>query len=159
MELEFFREILESGSDTERLVLELAKQSILLSREKGTAILPEFIGIQGRWTGERSYRFETDITPLLYNINGVVHGGVIGYIADTAMGTLIYRLLPDDKISVTSEIKINYISPAREGKLVTLAELLHLGKRTAVAECKMYNNEGDLVAVSTASFVILDKRK
>lgn len=159
MDLEFYREILESGSDLEKLILEMAKRSILLSREHDTSFLTEFIEVQGRWTGERSYRFETDISPLLHNINGVVHGGIIGFIADISMGTLIYRLLPEDKISVTSEIKLNFISPVREGKLVTLAELLHLGRRTAVAECKMYNDVGDLVAAATASFVILDKRK
>ncbi len=159
MDLEFYREILESGNDLEKLILEMAKRSILRTRENGTSFLTEFMEFQGRWTGERSYRFETDVTPLLHNINNVVHGGIIGFIADTSMGTLIYRLLPDDKLSVTSEIKINFISPVREGKLVTLAELLHLGRRTAVSECKMYNGVGDLVAAATASFVILDKRK
>jgi uncharacterized protein (TIGR00369 family) len=54
-----------------------------------------------------------------------------------------------------SEIKINYFSAVREGKLITLAEILHLGKRTSVEECKLYN-DGDLVAASSASFVILD---
>lgn len=119
----------------------------------------ELIGFQGRWTGERSYRFETDVTPFLHNLNGVVHGGIIAYIADTAMGSLIHRLLPADKMSVTSEIKLNYISAVRDGKLITLADILHFGKRTAVAECKMYNGDGDLVASSGATFIILDRKQ
>ncbi|SFJ54610.1 PaaI family thioesterase [Thermoflavimicrobium dichotomicum] len=159
MDNEFFKEVLESGSVTDRLLLDLVQRAILKMREKRSTHLYEMIGFQGRWTGKRSYRFETDVTPFLHNLNGVVHGGIVAYIADTAMGSLVHRLLPPDKMSVTSEIKINYISAVREGKLITLADVLHLGKRTAVAECKLYTGAGDLVAASSASFVILDQKR
>lgn len=159
MHMELIREIEESGSNSERLFLKQALHSILQVRETKQPFLSEFIGIQGRWTGEGSYRFETDVTKALYNTSGIVHGGVLSYMAETAMGSLLNRLLPKGKITVTSEIKLNFISAVREGKLVTLAELLHLGKRTAVAECKIYNEEGDIAASASASFVILDKPK
>lgn len=121
--------------------------------------LHELIGLERTWTGERTCRGETEVTPFLYNLNGAMHGGVIAYIADTVMGSLVHRFLPKERMSVTSEIKINYMRPATEGKLITLAEILHLGKRTAVAECKMYDEDQNLVGCSTASFIILDRKQ
>ncbi len=152
----FFQEVMKSGTEMEKLLLTRVRQAILSARDNVSTHLHEMIGLKGRWVEEKKFQFETEVTPFLFNLNQAVHGGVLAYIADTTMGSMVFQSLPPGKISVTSEIKMNYIRAVHEGKLTTNAELLHLGKRTAVAECKMFAEEGELITVSSASFAILD---
>lgn len=154
----FFDEVRKNGTKMEKLLLERVEQAIVNVRDNVSTHLHEMIGFKGEWTGEKSFQFETEVTPFLWNLNQAVHGGVIAYIADTTMGFLVYSLLPPGKMSVTSEMKINYIRAVHKGKLRTRAELLHLGKRTAVAECRLYDGDRQLVAVANASFAILDQK-
>jgi len=133
--------------------------AIKKAREENHSHLFQMIGLQEERVGELTTRFETDVTPFIHNSHGVVHGGVIAYIADCAMGLLVRRFLPPNRFSVTADLKIQYIGAVREGKLMTQVSLLHFGKRTAVAECKMYNGDGGLVAACTASFAILKRKQ
>lgn len=155
---DFFQEVMQSGTEMEKLLLTRAQQAILNVRDNVSTHLHEMIGFEGRWVEEKMFQFETEVTPFLFNLNQAVHGGVLAYIADTTMGSMVFQSLPPGKTSVTSEIKMNYIRAVHEGKLTTKAKLLHLGKRTAVAECKLFAGDGELIAVSSASFAILDTK-
>lgn len=158
MKPSIWEEVQKNGTGMEKLLLERVKQAIVNVRENVSTHLHEMIGFKGEWTSEKTLQFETEVTPFLWNLNQAVHGGVIAYIADTTMGSLVYSRLPPGKMSVTSEMKINYIRAVHKGRLKTQAELLHLGKRTAVAECRLYDGDDQLVAVASASFAILDQK-
>jgi uncharacterized protein (TIGR00369 family) len=81
----------------------------------------------------------TLVVPIAENLkqqNGYVHGGVISYAADNALtfagGTVL-------GVSVlTSEYKINYLTPAVGEKLIARASVIHAGKRQAVCRCDVY---------------------
>ncbi|MGP4080367.1 PaaI family thioesterase [Pseudalkalibacillus sp. R45] len=98
------------------------------------------------------------ITPFLANSVDIVHGGFTATLADTAMGTFVNRKIPDDKVAVTSEIKMNYTAPGVGEFLECRAEILHLGTKTSVTEAKIYNENGTLVAVSTGSFYLIPRK-
>lgn len=65
---------------------------------------------------------------------GYVHGGVICYLADTALAYAGGSVLGD---AVTSEFKINFVRPATGQRLVAQASVLSSGKQQAVCECKV----------------------
>lgn len=65
---------------------------------------------------------------------GYVHGGVISYLADTALAYAGGSVLGD---AVTSEFKINFVRPATGQRLVAQASVLSSGKHQAVCECKV----------------------
>jgi uncharacterized protein (TIGR00369 family) len=64
---------------------------------------------------------------------GLVHGGVISYLADNALtyagGTALRVPV------VTSEYKINYLRPALGERLVARAEAVQIGRSQAVCRC------------------------
>jgi uncharacterized protein (TIGR00369 family) len=53
--------------------------------------------------------------PELTQFFGHFHGGVIAGLADHAAGACATSSLPDGKIAVTVELKINYLTPRRRG--------------------------------------------
>lgn len=79
---------------------------------------------------------------------GFVHGGVLSYLADNCITFAGASVL--DKC-VTSEYKINYLTPAIGETLYARATVLSSGKTQATCECKIYALKEDnekLVAVA-----------
>ena len=91
---------------------------------------------------------------------GAFHGGAVVTLADTcaAIGTM--NLLPEGYTTVTSELKINFISNIKAGAAVAEARLLHRGRLTMVWEVKVFE-EGTrhLLAAASMTFVVLEPRK
>jgi uncharacterized protein (TIGR00369 family) len=76
------------------------------------------------------------IRPDLLQQHGFVHGGVIGYLTDNALTFAGGSVL--GPAVVTSEYKINYLKPAREGRLVARATVVTPGSRQAVCRCDVW---------------------
>ncbi len=91
------------------------------------------------------------------NSTGVVHGGVLFTLADTAMGAALYPMLDADEICATIEIKINYFKPVTSGDLICTGEIVNRGKSIANLEACVYKDEV-MVAKANGSFSIF-KRK
>ncbi|MEW8978258.1 MAG: PaaI family thioesterase [Symbiobacterium sp.] len=84
---------------------------------------------------------------------GIVHGGALCTLADTAMGTALRSALKPGDAVVTVEMKINFIAPGR-GELLAHARVLHVGNTTAVAEVEVADTDGKLVAKGLATFLV-----
>ncbi|MET3617037.1 acyl-CoA thioesterase [Peptoniphilus olsenii] len=90
-----------------------------------------------------------EMTPAAQHINaiGVVHGGALYSLMDSASGFL---LVLKDKISVTLDSSINFISASKEGeKLYTKTEILHSGRTTNIIDVKVYNEDEKFIAHGT----------
>jgi uncharacterized protein (TIGR00369 family) len=89
------------------------------------------------------------------NHQGVVHGGMISTLADSAMGRSIATVLPGGERHFGFDLKLSFIAPAQPGEtLRATATVLHAGRRTGVAACRVEGPDGRLVATATASFIL-----
>ena len=88
---------------------------------------------------------------------GLVHGGAIATLADTAAGAASMLLLPKGQMAVTSELKINYVGNVSKGVLIAEARLLHYGKRTLVWEVRVKDKGSEqLIAITLTTFFIVE---
>ncbi len=86
---------------------------------------------------------------------GLVHGGVIASVLDSAIGLNVNRELAKfKKTAVTAQLNIHYLRPVREGKITGTGKILHMGSRVAVGYGEVRNEKGELVATGTATFYI-----
>ena len=90
------------------------------------------------------------------NPHGVVHGAVIYALADTGMGGALTSTLREGQICSTIEIKINYLRPDIKGKLRCQTRIVSQGKRTAVLESDVFDDQERLLARAMGTFMILD---
>lgn len=90
------------------------------------------------------------------NPNGVMHGGVAAAVLDTATGCAVISRLPFGVNCATLELKVNYIRSLRSDapKLSAVGTVLHLGRRSALAEGKLLTADGKLAAHATATLMI-----
>lgn len=92
-----------------------------------------------------------------YNPMGVVHGGLMCTLLDSAAGCAVQSMLPVATGYSTIEIKVSYIRPLRAdvGELSAVGRVLRLGRRVAFAEAHARDGEGELVAHATTSLAAI----
>jgi uncharacterized protein (TIGR00369 family) len=91
-----------------------------------------------------------------YNPIGSVHGGVLATLLDTAIGCAVHSQLPAGSGYTTLELKINYLRPVsvESGALACEGRVLHAGGRTALAEGRITDRKGRLVAFATSTCMV-----
>jgi uncharacterized protein (TIGR00369 family) len=87
-------------------------------------------------------------------VHGVVHGGILASLADTAGGMAAYTVVPRGTRLATVEMKINYLEAVQRGDLLAEARVLRRGRNLAVAECEVRNGDRGLVAKALLTFSI-----
>ena len=91
------------------------------------------------------------------NPNGIVHGGVVFSLADTAMGRATMAVLGDGQICASIEVSVRYLRPIPGGRLVATASVLRAGRRIVHLECSITVDGDDRpVAVLQGSFAVLE---
>ncbi|MGH7922719.1 MAG: PaaI family thioesterase [Candidatus Dormibacteraceae bacterium] len=91
------------------------------------------------------------------NYQGTVHGGIIALLADATMGRAVASTLADRSRQASFDLKLSYVGAARVGsRLRAQARLLHRGRRTGVAECRVEDEGHRLIATATATFAYRD---
>ena len=91
------------------------------------------------------------------NPNGIVHGGVVFSLADTAMGRATMAVLSDGQICASIEVSVRYLRPISGGRLVATASVLRAGRRIVHLECSITVDGDDRpVAVLQGSFAVLE---
>ena len=87
---------------------------------------------------------------------GVLHGGALMGLADSAGGLLAFLNLPEGAAgTATIESKTNFFAPVRSGHVHATARPLHRGKRTVVVDTDLRDDAGRLVARVTQTQAVL----
>ena len=93
-----------------------------------------------------------DAGPRHTQIHGVVHGGILAALSDTASGIAAYTTVPDGTAIATVELKINYLEAVAGGRIRADARVLRTGRNFVVAECEIFDEEGSLAAKALLTF-------
>ncbi len=120
----------------------------------------EWLGLKLVETGEATAVLEMATTEDMANHSGFVHGGMISTLADSAMGRSLRTLSPGVVRAMSFDLKLNFINAAKVGeKLRAIGHVIHAGRRTAVAECRVEGSDGRLVATASATFAVTREKE
>lgn len=98
---------------------------------------------------------EMDITPQHFQAYGIVHGGVLATLIDTATFWSVYMRIPQDAGLVNIDLKLNYLEPVQNGKLTAVGTAIRSGKTISYAEAKVFSANGAIAAHGTSSLMTL----
>ena len=119
-----------------------------------------WLGLKVVETGEGTAVVEMATTEDMANHSGVVHGGMISTLADSAMGRSLRTLSPGVVRAMSFDLKLNFINAAKVGEtLKATGHVIHAGRRTAVAECRVQGSDGRLVATGSATFAVTREKE
>ena len=103
--------------------------------------------------GEATLSMEVD--KRFHNPMGTLHGGIMTDLADACMGLATMSTLHEGETFTTLELKMNFLRPVYQDKIVCEAKVLHRGRTIALAEAAVRNSEGKEVARGVATQMIL----
>jgi len=91
-----------------------------------------------------------------YNPIGSVHGGVFATVLDSATGCAVHSMLPAGARYTSLDLSVKFIRPVYAGTGLLRCEgtVIHLGRRTALAEARLTGPDGRLYAHATSSLMI-----
>jgi uncharacterized protein (TIGR00369 family) len=89
------------------------------------------------------------------NPMGTVHGGILCDIADAAMGMAYAAGLAEGESFTTVELKINFLRPVWEGRLIATGHVVHGGRTTGLVECDVHDDRGRLIARASSTCLTL----
>lgn len=92
-----------------------------------------------------------------FNSAGIVHGGALFTLADTAMGAALYPTLAPGEGCATIEIKISYFKPVLAGAVVCTAEIVNRSRTVASLEACIQAGEV-LVAKANGTFAVFQRK-
>lgn len=97
-----------------------------------------------------------DWAPELCTTAGLLHGGAVMALADSAGGAAAFANLPEGASGTsTIESKTNFLGAVRGGTVTATARPLHVGGTTIVIETEVRDDRGKLVAKTTQTQSVL----
>jgi uncharacterized protein (TIGR00369 family) len=88
------------------------------------------------------------------NLQGLVHGGMLAILADTACGLAIRSAIEPGRLHITTDLDVHYLSPARPGRLVGHGSAVKVGRSLAFAEASVEDDAGKLLAKAQGRFSV-----
>ena len=92
-------------------------------------------------------------------VHGVVHGGILAALADTAGGLATYMAVPRGRRVATIEMKINYLEAVEGGTVEAEARVVRRGRHIAVVDCDVRSEDHRLVGKALMTFFVGPFRK
>lgn len=97
---------------------------------------------------------EMPISEIMYNPIGFLHGGILTYIADTAMGHLCAAFA--DQPGVSLELKTQFYRSVKTGVVKAKAYFVKKGKKVQFIECILEDDQERLLGKVTSTFYSID---
>jgi uncharacterized protein (TIGR00369 family) len=92
----------------------------------------------------------------LCTVGGVLHGGALMSLADSAAAVCAFLNLPEGAGGTTTvESKTNFMRAVREGSVTAISTPLHRGRRFVVVETELRDDSERLVAKVTQTQAVL----
>lgn len=91
----------------------------------------------------------------LERFGGIMHGGALAALADTASAFAVLSTLDGDEQTVTVDLTLHYLRPVNEGKLTAHARVLRAGRRVATVSVEILNESGALVLTALTTYLKL----
>ena len=106
--------------------------------------------------GPEEVEARLDWKPELCTAGGVLHGGILMTLADSAGAVCAFLNLPPGARTVTIESKTNFLGAVRKGHVVARSRPLHEGRTTIVVETDVFDADGRRVARTMQTQAVLD---
>ena len=143
-------------------------RSVLTINPEYTRLLGKLVldATYPRLIGMRLEAIDIDRATILLDIDpqrhfqpfGIVHGGVLATLIDTATFWAAFARLPQDAGLVNVDLKLNYLQPASAGRLTAEGRCIRPGRSINYAEAHVYDESGALLAHGTSTLMALPGR-
>jgi uncharacterized protein (TIGR00369 family) len=112
----------------------------------------EYLGMRIETAKDGHAVLKMPFTVKLAQGKGLMHGGAVTALADTAVAMAIKSLLPEDTHFATIELGMRFHAPVRGGVVRAVANVTGRDERTIKGEAEVFDEDGVKVATFTSVF-------
>ena len=87
--------------------------------------------------------------------HGVVHGGAVASLIDTAMAFAIIPCLAPRERVTTVDLTISYLRPVTGGRMKASAKVIRLGRRVIVVSAEVFDSRQTITATALSTYIKL----
>ena len=137
-------------SETELTGEETARLREALARVPFAHLLG--LELVGAWRGAATLSVE--LRDDLKRNGGLMHGGAMASLMDSASAFAVMTLLAPGEQTVTVDLQIHFLRPVFAGRLEARARVLRKGRRVATLTIDVTDEAGKLTATGTTTYLI-----
>lgn len=105
--------------------------------------------------GHGAAEVRLELQPHHFNPQGLLHGGMIGTLADTAIGLALRSRMRPGLTHRTAQLNVHFLQKSEGGTIVCRGRSLHVGRRMGYGEADVLDSREMLLARATGTFIIL----
>ena len=94
-----------------------------------------------------------DVREDLKQNHGVVHGGAVASLIDSATAFAVISVLPPDERATTADLTISFLRPLTKGRIRCTAKVLRAGRRLIVVSAELSDDAGKLAATALTTYI------
>ena len=124
----------------------------------GTAPYPSHMAMRLAAIDIDSAEIVLDAGPCHLQPFGIVHGGVLATLIDTATFWAVFMRIPEEAGLVNIDLKLNYLKPVVSGRLKAIGRAIRTGSTISYSEARVLGPDGSLLAHGTSTLMTLPGR-
>jgi len=113
-------------------------------------------GISVKHAAAGEVRLGWEARPDHRNLQGLVHGGILATLVDIAMGLAVRTVVGPTRRHVTIDLHVQYLRPARPGRLEALGSVVRVGTHVGFAEGSVVDAAGRLLVRASGTYSVTE---
>ena len=97
--------------------------------------------------------FALEVREELTRMGGLLHGGAVASLLDTAAAFAVHTVLEPEKHTVTIDLTIHFLRPVTSGRVEARARVLREGRRVCIIVAEATDPTGVLTATMTTTYL------
>ena len=118
-----------------------------------TVPFARFLGLELEQVASGTATLAVNVRKELTQNQGVVHGGAIASLIDTATAFAIISLIAPSERVTTVDLVISYLRPAAGGRLKAVASVVRAGRRLFVVSAEVFDKQGKLITTALSTYI------
>ncbi|HEX8189203.1 MAG TPA: PaaI family thioesterase [Pyrinomonadaceae bacterium] len=98
--------------------------------------------------------FALDVREELTRMGGILHGGAVVSLLDTAAAFAVHTVIEPDARTVTVDLTVHFLRPASGGRIEARARVLRRGGRVCILSVEARDAAAEIIATSTMTYLI-----
>ena len=125
-----------------------------LRERLATSPFHSWLGVRVEDAGEGWVRVALDAQDEHINLQGLVHGGLLATLADTAMGLALRTALEPGRRHVTIAMHVQFLRPGRPGRVEASGRAVRVGRSVGHAEASLVDERGRELARAQGTYSV-----
>jgi uncharacterized protein (TIGR00369 family) len=94
------------------------------------------------------------VRPELTRMEGIMHGGALASLVDTASAFAVLSLLTPTEQTVTVDLTLHFLRPVSAGRVAAHARVLRAGRRLVTVAVEVRDDAQELVATALTTYAV-----